>query len=224
MDNFTKENNNSKDPLGLLKNESNPEDLFSKMETNLSADETIGFEEDSSIDQEDSLLQEQRSREEAKIYLKKYNSLSDNYVLGFIGALLGGLVGAIPWAIVSSAGWFVAWLGYVIAIAASKGYDLMKVKAKMIKIWFVAIAVIVSVFAGQIMSDMISVATDSELNGMFMYVFEYFVDNFAEYLSINAVNLVLGLVFAVIGGFSVLKEIKQEIATVNYLKAKYPEE
>lgn len=201
-------------------------DLFGKMESNVQHTEvqSLSPEEIVAAEEQKRIEKERQEREFARAYLQKHNSMSDNYALGFIGALLGGLVGAIPWAIVSSMGWFVAWLGYVIAIAASKGYDLMKVKVSMKKMWFVAIAVIIGVFAGQIMSDMISIAVDSEFDGMFWYVFAYFAENFGEYLSINAANLFLGLVFAALGGFSVLKEIKKETAIINEMKARYPEE
>ena len=172
---------------------------------------------------QENFIEEQRERELKREFLQKHNSLSDNAVLGLVGALLGGLVGAIPWAIVSSLGWFVAWLGYVIAIAASKGYDLMKVKVGIKKIWFVGIAVVVGVFAGQIMSDMLSIAFDKEISWAFSQIFAYYAENFGEYLSLNAVNLVLGLLFAALGGFRVLKEIKAETALLNALKEEFPD-
>lgn len=223
---FSSSSSGTLDDMGILKNEATNNDLFGKMESNVQTVEEpqLSPEENVAIEAERRAEAERQEREFARAYLQKYNSMSNNYGLGFVGALLGGLVGAIPWAIVSSMGWFVAWLGYVIAIAASKGYDLMKVKVSMKKIWFVAIAVVIGVFAGQIMSDMISIAVDPEFAGMFGAVFAYFAENFGEYLSINAGNLFLGLVFAALGGFSVLKEIKKETAIINEMKERYPEE
>lgn len=167
---------------------------------------------------------EREEREIAREYFKKYNTLSDNYFVGFVGAMLGGLVGAIPWAIVSNMGWFVAWLGGVIALAASKGYDLVNVKMSMKKIWFVAIAVVNGVFAGQIMSDLISFALDEELAGMFAFAVAYYFENIGEMISINSENLFLGLFFAALGGFGVLRNIRKEMKIINILKEKYPEE
>ncbi len=211
--------------MGTSNTESTSGDLFGKMESNA---ETISKQYDPEIvaaEQKIKMLEQERQEKEfARAYLQKQNSLSGNYFLGFIGALLGGLIGAIPWAIVSSMGWFVAWLGYVIAIAASKGYDLMKVRLSMKKLWCVAIAVVVGVLAGQIMSDMISVAMDDELGGMFSVVFAYFAENFGEYLSINAGNLALGFLFAALGGFSVLRDIKKENAIIEELKKRNSEE
>lgn len=132
--------------------------------------------------------------------------------------MVGALVAVIPWAVVSSQGWFVAWLGYLIAIVASKGYDLMKVKTNMKKLWCVLAAVVISVFAGQIMSDMIVIATDEELGHMFSDLFSYYANNFGEYLSINIKNLALGYVFAALGSLSVFVNIKKETALIESLK------
>ena len=166
----------------------------------------------------------QQQREKAREVLRKHNALSDNYQLGFIGALLGGLVGAIPWVFVSSWGWFVAWLGYVIAIAAAKGYDLMRVKPSMMKMWFVAISVVISVFVGQIASDLLIIAYDPEYSPYVWEFFEYMMENFGEYLSVSGFNLFLGLVFAVWGGFTVFKQIKAETSLIEEYKRKYPTE
>ena len=163
--------------------------------------------------------QELQKRAIAKAYIEKQNSLSDNYLLGLLGALVGALVAAIPWAVVSSQGWFMAWLGYLIAIGASKGYDLMKVKTNMKKLWCVLAAVVIGVFAGQMMSDMIVIATDEELGHMFSDIFSYYANNFGEYLSINIKNLALGYVFAALGGLSVLVNIKKETALIESLKS-----
>lgn len=43
---------------------------------------------------------------------------------GVLGALIGALVGAIPWFLASSfTGWFIGWLGFLIAYAACFGYQ-----------------------------------------------------------------------------------------------------
>ena len=186
------------------------ESLFDRIETNSDIDRNV---------EQEKTEQELQKRAIAKAYLEKQNSLSDNYLLGLLGALVGALVAAIPWAVVSSQGWFVAWLGYLIAIGASKGYDLMKVKTNMKKLWCVLAAVVIGVFAGQIMSDMIVTATDEELGNMFSDVFSYYANNFGEYLSINIKNLALGYVFAALGALSVLVNIKKETALIESLKS-----
>ena len=186
------------------------ESLFDRIETNSDIDRNV---------EQEKTEQELQKRAIAKAYLEKQNSLSDNYLLGLLGALVGALVAAIPWAVVSSQGWFVAWLGYLIAIGASKGYDLMKVKTNMKKLWCVLAAVVIGIFAGQITSDMIVIATDEELGHMFSDIFSYYANNFGEYLSINIKNLALGYVFAALGALSVLVNIKKETALIESLKS-----
>ena len=152
----------------------------------------------------------QREKEAARVYIEQHNSLSGNYLLGFIGALLGGLIGALPWGLVASQGWFVGWLGFLIAFLASKGYDLMKVKRNMNKLWCVIIAVIIGVLFGQIVSDAISIAMDDEVRGEFVSIFIYYKEHFFQYLKVNAANLGMGYLFAALGGFSVIRDIKNE--------------
>ena len=44
-----------------------------------------------------------------------------NYLLGAVGAVLGAIIGTVPWALASMSGWFVAWLGFLIGFLAQKG-------------------------------------------------------------------------------------------------------
>lgn len=162
----------------------------------------------------------QYAKESAKAYIEHQNSLSSNYLLGFIGALGGALVGAIPWAIVSSFGWFVGWLGFLIALLASKGYDLVKVKANMNKLWCVIIAIIIGVLFGQVLSDIIYIAMDSEARGDLAMIFIYYKDHFLDYLKINAANLGMGYLFAALGGFGVIRDIKRESTKLKEMQAK----
>ena len=185
------------------------ESLLDRIETNSDIDRNV---------EQEKTERELQKRAIAKAYLEKQDSLSDNYLLGLLGALVGGLVAAIPWAVVSSQGWFMAWLGYLIAIGASKGYDLMRVKTNMKKLWCVLAAVVIGVFAGQIMSDMIVVAADEELGHMFSDIFSYYANNFGEYLAINIKNLALGYVFAALGSLSVFVNIKKKTALIESLK------
>ena len=193
------------------------ESLFDRMETNSVIDKNVDNYGYGTVEQKKT-EQELQKKAIAKAYLEKQDSLSDNYLLGLLGALVGALVATIPWAVVSSQGWFMAWLGYFIAIGASKGYDLMKVKTNMKKLWCVLAAVLIGVFAGQMMSDMIVIATDEELGHMFSDIFSYYANNFGEYLSINIKNLALGYVFAALGALRVLINIKKETALIVSLK------
>lgn len=163
---------------------------------------------------------ERREREAARAYIDQQNSLSKNYLLGFIGALAGALVGAIPWAIVSSFGWFVGWLGFLIALLASKGYDLLRVKRNMNKLWCVIIAIIIGVLFGQILSDIIYIAMDNDSRGDLAMIFLYYKDHFLDYLKINVANLGMGYLFAALGSYSVIRDIKNESTKLKEMQAK----
>lgn len=163
---------------------------------------------------------ERREREAARAYIEHQNSLSKNYPLGLIAAIVGALIGAIPWAIVSSFGWFVGWLGFLIAFLASKGYDMVRVKLNMNKLWCVIIAIIIGVLFGQILSDIIYIAMDGSARGDLMSIFLYYKEHFLEYLKINAANLGMGYLFAALGGFSVVSNIKKENAKLKEMQAK----
>ena len=163
---------------------------------------------------------EQREREAARAYIEQHNSLSKNYLLGFIGALGGALIGAIPWAIVSSFGWFVGWLGFLIALLASKGYDLLRVRRNMNKLWCVIIAIIIGVLFGQVLSDIIYIAMDNDVRGDLALIFIYYKAHFLEYLKINAANLGIGYLFAALGSYSVIRDIKNESTKLKEMQAK----
>lgn len=45
--------------------------------------------------------------------------------LGAVGAILGGILGAIPFAALYALGWIASFFGFLIGIAAKKGYELL---------------------------------------------------------------------------------------------------
>ena len=131
-----------------------------------------------------------------------------NMVTGIIGAILGGIVGMIPWAVASYFGWYVGWLGFLIGFAAKKGYELLKgkvCKAKAIVIIIVSVlCVVLAAFAGYMFLFM------SEFNLTFMESAELFflvVSSDSAALGEVLGNLALGLLFAGLGVFDVVRGI-----------------
>lgn len=131
-----------------------------------------------------------------------------NMVTGIIGAILGGIVGMIPWAVASYFGWYVGWLGFLIGFAAKKGYELLKgkeCKAKAIVIIIVSVlCVVLAAFAGYLFLFM------SEFNLTFMESAELFflvVSSDSAALGEVLGNLALGLLFAGLGVFDVVRGI-----------------
>lgn len=66
---------------------------------------------------------------------------ASRYILGFVGALLGAVVGCIPWFIVSTfMNYFVGLLGFVVGIASFFGYKLLKGPKKTVYAYAVVLA------------------------------------------------------------------------------------
>lgn len=72
-----------------------------------------------------------------------------NYTIGFIGAILGALVGAIPWVIVAQLGYFVGILGFVIGLASLKGYKIIGGKVGPRTKWLVIISIILALVVAE---------------------------------------------------------------------------
>ena len=130
-------------------------------------------------------------------YIEDQDSRSSNYFLGFLGSLLGALIGAIPQGLVASTGWFVGWLGFLIAIASSKAYDLCKVKTNMIKFWCVLASIIIGVIFGQAICELVS----------------------GQDIRLDSEGLAWGYAFAFLGGISVLIDIRKKAKLTKKFKS-----
>lgn len=139
--------------------------------------------------------------EENKQEIKKYDSENKNYLLGTIGALLGGLVCTIPWIIVEYLGFFAAFLAYLIGVGALKSYKMLGGKLGPMTRWIILVVVIISVFFAEIASYAI-----------------WFIQN--DYLFCNEnynlilsdadiyINIGIGLLMAFLGIFSLFNDLK----------------
>lgn len=136
-----------------------------------------------------------------------------NYGRGALGAVLGGMVGAIPWAIAYVLGFFVGWLGFLIGIAAQKGYTLLGGKIRKPTVFILAVSVILGVLFGQLLGDCFEIgkyilagdaygATLADIPHFLIKLFEN-----PDYVSSFLVNSVIGLVFAALGVFSLFRQI-----------------
>lgn len=136
------------------------------------------------------------------------------YFAGLLGALLGALVGAIPWAIAYYFGWFVGWLGFLIGFCTVKGYELFKGKNGLPKVFIVIAAIIIGVILGQLMGDFLTLwmminkgeldwATYADIPYIYYLALTLDPDILGEILR----SLALGLVFAVLGVWKMIKDM-----------------
>lgn len=127
---------------------------------------------------------------------------------GAIGAVLGGIVGVIPWAIASYLGVFVGWLGFLIGFAAKKGYELLKGKECKTKAFIIIVVTILCVILAEIAGYGVMFMTEFELSfaesiELFFQVLEVEPEAMSEVVG----NLALGLVFAGLGIFDVVRDV-----------------
>ena len=145
-----------------------------------------------------------------------------SYFLGLLGALLGALVGVIPWFIVSTFfSFFVGWLGFVVGLASFFGYKLFKGArsapfAMVSVIVLSVVAICLAEFAGSVCVYWQAWAEIAEEQGVVLSagelfqlsagtVFEALTD--PEYTGEMVGNLVIGLVIAVLGIVAVRRHI-----------------
>ncbi len=150
---------------------------------------------------------------------------SGSYVKGFIGAFIGAMLGSIVWAVVLFAGYVASLVGLLIGWLAEKGYTLMKGKQGKGKIAVLIIVIILGVLVGTILPDVVSLAQmigAGELPG-FTYgdipalIGMVMVED-AEYMRGTLSNAVMGLLFAALGVFALLRKTKKEVTDVTIKK------
>lgn len=154
-------------------------------------------------------LQERISHEEGKAAEEAPGS----YGSGFLGALLGGLLGAIPWALLYLAGRVAAVLGLLIGWLSEKGYCKLGGKNGKGKALILIAAVIISVCVGTLLGEWLGAAKlvfQGEAYGfgygdILPLMFALFTED-AEYRSLMLKNIILGLFFAALGIFVIVRK------------------
>ncbi|MDO4567831.1 MAG: hypothetical protein Q4B99_02605 [Clostridia bacterium] len=136
---------------------------------------------------------------------------------GALGATLGALIGAIPWAIAYYFGIFVGWLGFLIGIAAKKGYEICKgreTRAKgivmivvlLLVVVFVEYATIICTSAIYILNDPSFAGTGLTFGDVFTAVNYTLATDSAALLSCLG-DVLLGWLFAGLGVLSTLRDV-----------------
>ena len=146
-----------------------------------------------------------------------------SYGMGLLGALLGSAIGAIVWAFVLLAGYVASLVGLLIGFLAEKGYTLLKGKQGKGKIAILIIAIILGVVLGTFAADAITLVqmiNNQELNiaygdipAMILLVFS----NDAQYRSGTLSNILIGLLFAGLGVFALLRKTGKEVADTKFV-------
>lgn len=146
-----------------------------------------------------------------------------SYLMGLVGALLGSTVGAVLWAIVLNMGYVASLVGLVIGWLAEKGYDLLKGKQGKAKVLILILTIIFGVLLGTFGADAMTLAGmigGGELPG-FAYgdipaIIMALLMGDSEYASAVVGNILLGLLFAGLGVFALLRNAGKNVADTGF--------
>lgn len=148
-----------------------------------------------------------------------------SYVQGLLGALAGAALGAVVWALVLLGGYVASIVGFLIGWLAEKGYNLFRGKQGKGKVAILILAIILGVVLGTLVADGFSVAQmieSGEMTGLVNGDIPYLIlDNLLynpEYQSAAFQNIGMGLLFAALGVFTLLRNTGKAVADVKCKK------
>ncbi len=127
-----------------------------------------------------------------------------SYLGGFLGAIIGATLGGILWGLVLFIGYVASIIGFVIGWLAEMGYTLLHGKKGIVESIILGFAVIFGVLFGTIFSQSITLVKEGfevgELPKLFSLLFQD-----SKYVMASLFDIILGLVFAALGAFSLIK-------------------
>lgn len=148
-----------------------------------------------------------------------------SYGMGVLGAFLGAAVGAIAWALVLNMGYVASLVGLLIGWLAEKGYTLLNGKQGKGKVAILILAIIFGVVMGTFAADFITLVgmiNTGELYGVGISevpaLIVYLLSTDAEYLTATMGNVGLGLLFAALGVYALLKKANAEVADTKIIE------
>lgn len=147
-----------------------------------------------------------------------------SYLTGALGAIGGALIGAIVWAVVLMLGYVASVVGLLIGFLAEKGYNLAKGKQDKGKIAVLIIAVVLGVLTGTVLADGISLAQMIASGELYEFTYGeipmlilFLMMNDAEYMTATISNCGMGLLFAALGVFGILRKAKKEVSGIRVI-------
>lgn len=158
---------------------------------------------------------------------RKEEEDTGNYLTGTIGALLGATVGAAVWAIVLYLGYVASVVGLLIGWLADKGYGLLHGKQGKAKVLILIFAIIIGVVLGTLAVDVVTLVgmiNGGELPGFVLgdipAILAVLFAEDAEYRGATIGNILMGLFFAALGVFALLRKTGKEVAGTKYAELK----
>ena len=153
---------------------------------------------------------------EAHIEEKKQPG-NGSYWLGLLGAFLGAILGAIVWGVVLYIGYVASLIGLLIGWLSNKGYDLCKGRQGKGKVAILVVAIIFGVLLGTLLPDIVYLAQgisagELELTyGQIPATLLGLLILEPEYLIGTLKNGGMGLLFAFLGVYALLRKTGKEV-------------
>ena len=128
--------------------------------------------------------------------------------------MLGAAAGGVVWAIAYYFGWFFALIGVLIAFLAKKGYELLGGKVCKAKTVIVLLSTVFGAVFGQVLGEFAAIAMGimgteyTIIDIPFLYL--YILQNEPSALETTLANLGMGLLFALLGGYGILRKTHSE--------------
>jgi hypothetical protein len=141
------------------------------------------------------------------------------YIYGGLGALFGALIGSIVWIIIGALGFYAAIGGLAIAWASVKGYTLVKGPLMSFRLPIIIVSMIISLVFAEYVGLVIALLRDESVIaagldlGQVMAIIPEILAN-PEVIQEMLPNLGLGLVFAGLGAFGILRKMADAEAPI----------
>lgn len=149
-----------------------------------------------------------------------------SYALGAVGALLGAVIGAAAWAVVLCMGYVASLVGLLIGWLSEKGYNLLRGKQGKAKIAILIVAIIVGVLVGTLGGyalTYVQIIAEDEA-GILTYddiplLMEFTLTD-PETQGLVLKDVGMGLLFAALGVFALLRKTGKEVADTKFVDLK----
>lgn len=149
------------------------------------------------------------AREIEQANQSRKEELKGSYGSGLLGALVGSAIGSVLWAVLLMAGYVASLAGLAIGFLAEKGYTLLKGKQGKGKLWILIGAILFGVLLGTVVGY--TLLAMKEINCSFTEAFELILA-FDELQGEMFGNFFMGIVFAALGVFGLLRNTRKTVA------------
>ncbi len=151
---------------------------------------------------------------DATTEIKRERAETGSYLTGLVGAVLGGIIGIIPWVLIGMLGYIAGISGFIMAFLSYKGYLLLRGKRGPGMTWIMILVLIVFTY--------IAVLTSEGVAAYQMLTDEGYIITAAELVPVVIAapfmpesgplwgSIAIGWFFAGLGSFTFLRKLNKE--------------